>query len=197
MRASRAHSLGHEDHIKSVHWREVTFWCSRLQVVRGPSVKHAQFSPSLHQSLIKRFLFKCWRQLHVLQQPGSVIERRMAGLSRKAYREKWRRPYIGRWHHVAFIICDSGHHGSATPAPASATPSHLYGYSVQSHRSRLSSEKQPSRAVFCRFSLSAVTEKMPDISVSLVDTGSKRQCKAADHRRRCGTSSLRCGEGSI
>lgn len=87
------------------------------------------------------------------------LDRRVPGLSRKAYREKWWRPYFGRWHHVAFIICDSGHHGSATPAPASATPSHLYGCSARSHRSRLPSKENSSRAASCKRSLCAVSRE--------------------------------------
>lgn len=87
------------------------------------------------------------------------VDGHVAGLSMKAYWEKWWRPYIGRWYHIAFIICNSGHHGSATPAPASATPSHLYGNFARSHRTRLLSEKQPSRESSCKLSLSAVSRE--------------------------------------
>ena len=121
------------------------------------------------------------------------FNRHVAGLSRKAYREKWWRPYLRRWHHVAFIICDSGHHGSATPPPASATPSHLCGYSTRSHSRRLPSKTKPSQAASRKLSLCAVNrEDGQYIRIAC----SKRQCTATDHCFRCGTSRLRCGEAS-
>lgn len=118
----------------------------------------AIFGPVFDQAVLVQVLEAAPHSatLRVSKQLIRLDRRDVAG---KLYREKWRRPYLRRWYHVAFIICDSGHHGSATPAPASATPSHLIDYSALSLCNSLSSGGRPSRAASCKLGLDAVSRE--------------------------------------